>query len=424
MLYENIDIVEVDALKKRLIEIINRFEDEPNLPTSLNGRISLSDYAEILKYLKSYDFHKIEKIPKRFDKQETNLTRTLNLEFDYVTQEYSLFLETKSKQSSNQKVEQRKIQGGYKSGKSSFRLDRQQIEYINLTFYFNENSENHKKMIQSEVEIPRSIFSYWQSQGIPDNQIPIVVPSYSASRSKFKIHKGARFQDRINFHAPMATTDLIDFIMSTTFTQRYALDFSYQILNLFQMVYGAGVIHQDFKPDNILLYKVSEDQFQLKLTDFSYALKSSTRETHFAKSSRYYASPELIGYYGIPKKGVSPYAFSLSGVYQRGDKSLGAPHWANDAWAVATTIYMVLYGDFPSDPSNLDWLKRLFADTRQDRPTPEKALEDFSNYYHLSYERHRGRLISFNDLIKSSSVLNSEQSSQEQNQTRSCTFTR
>lgn len=389
MFYQKPDLKKIEALQERLTDVFEHSEEENKLPASLNGRIKFSDYKKILDYFKEYNFNKIKKIPKRFDKKRTNLPRTLNLEFDYVTKEYSLFLETKSKQDSNEKVKQPNLFGANKRGKFSFRLDQQDNDYINLTFYHYRKDEIFQQMIENEIQIPRIIFDHAKNNGISENDIPIIVPSHSSVQKKSKLHHGTVFSHRISFHAPMALADLISLLTNQDWDKKYIINLTYQTLKIYETVYNAGIIYQDYKPDNILVFKIAEGQFQLKLTDFGFALKASSSQNHVARTTMFYASPEIASYNSLCRGDVSPYAFSQASFYDSRNQILKYPHWGNDAWAIASTIYGIYFGRFPLDSSPMCWLQKLFSTDRNKRSTPSEALDDFSKYYHVNYKRKK-----------------------------------
>lgn len=387
MFHQKSDSPKIEALQNRLTEVINTFEVDNKLPASLDDRISLSDYKSILDYFKEYKFNKIKKIPKRFDKKKTKLPRTLSLEFDHVTKGYSLFLETKSKQASNEKLKQLEMRGTYKVAKFCFRLDQPDQDYINLTFYHDKNNEAFREMIRNEIYIPRMIFDYCKSNLISENDIPIVVPSHSSVQKKQKYYNGKKFSHRISFHAPRALMDLTNLVTGDNWEERYRVTFAYQILKIYEAVYNAGIIYQDYKPDNVLVYTLSDGSFRLKLTDFGFAVEASSCQNQVVKGTSFYFSPELIAYSHLKPQDVSPYAFSKVWFYSKPDNSLSVPHWGNDAWAVATTIYCIYFQSFPYHLSDMDWLKHLFATNRTKRSRPKKALDEFSRYYHVNYSQ-------------------------------------
>jgi serine/threonine-protein kinase len=130
-----------------------------------------------------------------------------------------------------------------------------------------------------------------------------------------------------------------------------ALDFSCQILNAVDHAHGAGILHRDLRPGNML---VSESGI-LKVTDFG--------------TSRFLE----IAAHGTTVIGSPP--------YMAPEQFHGKAVFASDVYSVGVTMYQMLTGSLPYDtpaPADLARLQRgeLVTAPRLKNPKIPKAIND------------------------------------------------
>jgi len=130
-----------------------------------------------------------------------------------------------------------------------------------------------------------------------------------------------------------------------------ALDFACQMCNAVDHAHGAGVLHRDLRPGNMLI----SDSGMLKVTDFG--------------TSRFLE----IAAHGTTVIGSPP--------YMAPEQFYGKAVFASDVYSVGITIYQMLTGSLPYDtpaPADIQRLLRgeLLTSPRIKNPKIPKAIND------------------------------------------------
>jgi serine/threonine protein kinase len=130
-----------------------------------------------------------------------------------------------------------------------------------------------------------------------------------------------------------------------------ALDFACQMCNAVDHAHGAGVLHRDLRPGNMLI----SESGMLKVTDFG--------------TSRFLE----IAAHGTTVIGSPP--------YMAPEQFYGKAVFASDVYSVGITIYQMLTGSLPYDtpaPADIERLMRgeLLASPRIKNPKIPKAIND------------------------------------------------
>lgn len=128
------------------------------------------------------------------------------------------------------------------------------------------------------------------------------------------------------------------------------------VLSGLGVAHAQGVVHRDFKPDNIFLARLSDGSTQPKLIDFGVA--------HVAlpvASSKLTVPGMLLG---------TPEYMAPEQVAARDDIDLRA-----DIWAVGVTLYYLMVGVVPFDGANLPALFDAVMEAHVPFPTRAKGLD-------------------------------------------------
>lgn len=317
----------------------------------------------------------------RFAKDTTGLSRTFNV-IRSPSGEYALILETKSKLANHTQAHPDKQDlpvksGTLKSGKPAWRIEGGYDEYFNLTIYLKKSS-NYLDAIH-EYQLPWLIDSpfvakYLQSQLYLNEKGHLKISLYASK-------------------APFNLSELLSTYPQLSYEQKDIL--ISDLLKGIKAFHDLGYVHQDIKPENLLIYYVN-GKFRLRLTDYGLS-------THFDDkiilplSSKGNASPEILyfhntttssvfEFYQSPtvKKGIAFWLLnSMRALYPplhwAKRRECSTPHYANDIWAAGIVIYHLLYGQEPT-PNDLNaiqyhpLLKRMLHPDRNQRMTINEAI--------------------------------------------------
>ncbi|MCS5708481.1 protein kinase [Candidatus Berkiella cookevillensis] len=163
-----------------------------------------------------------------------------------------------------------------------------------------------------------------------------------------------------------------------------------QIMDAVAFTHAKNVVHQDIKPQNILIYRDKSGALVAKLSDFGISVKNN-RNIHAPLSTLGYESPQILAYYQDRNSEQYNYYFSNSlrtlgkDVFNRFKDQIIEPGKAcpsNDCWALGVMYYELMHGKKPtisivtyakkSGNPIIDGLLRVHANDRLDSAT---ALE-------------------------------------------------
>lgn len=379
----------IKALKTKLVNEQKRHELSKMMPIEIQDRLNEDEYSSILEYFIQYDMNDTH-FPARFPKEKTNLARTVNLVKDPISNEIHIFLEIKSKYIFGRKSKINDVIGSRKKGSHSFSIDSNSL-FMNLNYYHN-NTITNRYAIENEFNCAYRVYCYAQSMGFDSSDIPIIVPALGKTFFKAKNYRRKQFLYKTSFYSPLASCDLTDWISSHPFmidNMNQYHHISYQIHIAVALCHEAGIIHQDIKPDNIL---VVEPLNKIFLNDFGVAVEFAGEIHYDACATRYYASPELLIAYPNNKSywQYSVYASTVLRIHEVLKDRLAQEAYnidyktasvKNDVWAEAVTIFTCYTGFFPEVGdvtfNHYPWLCAMFESVREKRPTSLEALITF-----------------------------------------------
>ena len=169
-------------------------------------------------------------------------------------------------------------------------------------------------------------------------------------------------------------------------------------------LFNTKYVHQDLKPDNILVLGDSEKGYRLALTDFG--LAQPLECVLKPRCTAGYQSPEMSAcadfyepdneYYDDAYRATTGYRLStimrkekvadeeggsLSPSKIQADPSLWRPHPKNDSWAMGIVLFELIYGCYPETKEHWSYvqanplLKALLEVEREKRVTIGEALD-------------------------------------------------
>lgn len=303
---------------------------------------SLKSFKNYLKNLKPGESHRVSK-------EDSKLPRTLQI-FRKFDKKYLLILETKSKLANNLKDPETKVkQGGFKKGKTTWRIDVPAEPYFNLVNRV--HSDREYKQLINEVSISNQVKSKY------------ILP-YLMSKP-FK-------QNKISIYSPKAIGTLDEFSKMPQCTyfikQKLILDIMLGLKDL----HDNGYIHQDIKPQNILVFK-EKNTYIAKLIDFGLTTLECKSKSKKPLATFGYESPEISRYYALRRKdplyshfhrdlkekSFGQYFDSLFSIMQNEKhKSQAHPDKSNDIWALGVVMLEFLFGYNKAIPSALHFMNK------------------------------------------------------------------
>lgn len=133
-----------------------------------------------------------------------------------------------------------------------------------------------------------------------------------------------------------------------------------QILDAVSFIHSKGVIHQDLKPQNILIHRDKNGALIAKLSDFGISVKNNpfdNSKIHAPLSTLGYESPQILAYYREKNSEQYNYYFGNSfktlakDVFNRFKDQIIKPSKActsNDCWALGVIYYELMHAKKPT----------------------------------------------------------------------------
>ncbi len=368
-----------------------------SLNPELAKKLSDKDYQEILNFFSNENNKELQDSllllkpgdSIRFSKESTQLPRTINI-VRSSNGEYKLIAETKRKLQDNTKdLDMPVARGAIKTGKPSWRLDVQE-EYFGLTMSVG-NDHPHLKEYIEEIKKESEL-----SRSLGENSTAIC-----ATETGQIYEKNGR--TKITVYSPKAIGTLDSVLESLSDNREAKEQLIDDLLKGVKAMHDAGMVHQDLKPQNLLVYKDINGKYSLKIADFGEAKKHGNK-SEYAAGPKLYQSPEMAYYYTNPYEtdkankeyGETYYAKKIGilgrvvidskegqntyPVDEKKREQFKSPDKSNDMWAVGLLIHYIQYNCLPQNMHDLNQakkdplLKGLLDIDRENRIDIDKAL--------------------------------------------------
>jgi hypothetical protein len=382
---------------EKISELFQRIEErkaeqQNALPESLTPLIKVADLNAIYSYLIDNQ-EKIEKElengkPYRLDKKTTLLARTLNFIIDPISKDIILILETKRKVASNRKnLKTKTFSGSFKTTKVAWRIDSETPQKMaNAVYYVDRNaslSDAQKEAMAAQKVVNAN----------PGVDCYINVPALGPVIAKAGIRKKdkVKYSKKQSFYSIWASGGSLDnFMISNEFkllNVQQIDTMAEQLLTSLIKLHQAGMIHQDIKPDNILVFKNELGEYRLELADFGkvYINGGKVSGNSDVHATAQYDSPEIAAlnkatsasdheqYYDKEK----PSYGRDFGQYMDSFPEYAMPHAANDMWSIGIVLHELYYKTKPEVNQKTQFsplIAGLLQRERADRLTAEEAL--------------------------------------------------
>jgi len=226
-------------------------------------------------------------------------------------------------------------------------------------------------------------------------------------------HYNSLNQVKSNCYAKKGTT-LASYLASSTLykslTNAHKQQMFYSLLKEIHTLHNAGIIHQDIKPDNIIIYYDSNsDKYEAKLTDLGVCSKLRPKE---AIATAGYESPEMIEsrffeskYVEYQKTNGQFNTIAYMFANKPYDKSCTTPHEKNDMWAIGIVYLFLMYNrkaalsaininsykpELEEILKNNDlWIKGLLNPNREKRMSINEAILNIDNSIFAIYSQNK-----------------------------------
>ena len=375
--YERLDAAKLNTLNPELMKklspkeyqaILAFFTDDQN--TLLKGQLSQLEKGQSC----------------RFAKEDTGLPRTINI-FRNREGEYKLLVDTKRKLADGIKDLNAPVVHG--AGKSSWRLDVQE-EYLGVTTSVDPHDQKHGAYLD-EIKIKSE-----RTQAFGERSSAICATDIGV-----EFDKGDTKKVTVYSRKAIGTLDtVLERLGDNTGAKNKLIS---DLLHGVKAMHDLGYVHQDLKPENLLVYDDGQGGYTLKLTGFD-GVKKQGDDRQYAAGAHKFQSPELAYYYtnAFDKDnanrdyGQKYYAQELGLIGRLAiDSPEGAekypqqaqlreqyklPNKGNDMWAVGMLVYYIQHGILPETVSDIEQaktcplLKGLLDISRDDRIDIDSAI--------------------------------------------------
>lgn len=387
-----------DSVLGKFIQRLRNNAQKSTVPPLLDDIFFQSDLKNIFEYVINYITRNANKFATlmngksvRLDKTVTNLTRHLQISKS-SSGKFRLFVETNRKSKMGEKNLENALlgKGTFKTVLRCYQLD----------------TETPKTWACAKVknEIRETV-----DEAKLTNEL---IHPYIAH---FEIGNRYKNGKKITLYSKIAIGTLEDVVngkIAASATEKETL--MMQIMDAVAFAHSKGVIHQDIKPQNILIYRDKNGSLVAKLSDFGLAVKSNPLnrgKINAPLSTIGYESPQILAYY--QDKGSEQYDYYFSdttrtlgkAVFNRFHSEIIKPNRAcqsNDCWALGVMYYELMHGKQPnlsvvtykrkSGNSIIDGLLSVQADQRLDSASAleqiKQRVEEMtarSNHMTLSY---------------------------------------
>ncbi len=414
-------------MKEKIAAFFVRMQTQLNalnqfgLPKELKELISFSGLKSIYHYIQAPQQQTdifnilIHHVPHRLAKEDSQLDRTLNFIIDPLTSDINLILETKSKVVNQDGITEKTqipvFVGTTKSTKPAWRIDTPTpLKMANAVFYVHNEKAIDKKLRKARTAelIAQTIV---EKAGIEaEKHINVTAIGVELKKTGYRKHtednQPIPYFAKQSYYSPYALGDLETFLsktapnnLSTTVRNRMAE----YLLQGIKYIHDAGVIHQDIKITNLLVYPDKDGFFSLKITDFGIAYHPTLRPDVLVLASTSYESPEISYIYNKIKN--SPrFKFYYDYFHQSRYPSYGKEifinmsetnqfldkknanycycycHPANDIWAAGIALHILYKFKLPAINNNLSdnpVLTGMLHPLRENRLSIDQALNLF-----------------------------------------------
>jgi serine/threonine protein kinase len=415
-------MVDLALHHQKIDEFLQRIKDRHeelysrHMPMELQGLLTIEELKAIYWQFiysgnKLYSVYNLKKgEPYRIAKEDSGLSRTVNLIVDPVTKDLCLMLETKSKTTAQKDSVLPVLSGSYKTTKPAWRIDSiKPKKYANSVYYASDEDEIEEA--KKEVSVSQKaqfagadIFTNLMIAGAAFNKAGV-----QCVRESIGNNVNRPYQKKISLYSKWANLgDLGAWLKTYPFLTKAQLDeLTTQLLIAIENFHEKGFVHQDVKLENILVYKDDRGKYRLALTDFGEV--DSTELPQLRPKATYgYESPEISAAHYFWQKNPS---FSYDYFHQRGTVSYGSEvfkqnqkfykdqidkqksqfaraHKANDMWAIGIVLEKLYQSTFYGQSWNAKsypLISGLLNPDREKRLTAPQALI-------LAYIRVSGRL--------------------------------
>jgi serine/threonine protein kinase len=383
---------------ERLAKKMEETEQQSTLPKELKSLIARDDLIDIYRTVLRYENIKTQIIatlkagkPFRWAKEESGLSRTINIIFDPDTNDIFLMLETKSKviDASDTTIKDipntPKFSGTSKTAKPAWRIDSPKpTKYANAVFYAKVKSE--LKEAKVEASIGRKAAKQKTNTFLNQTTMgpKIKVPGTRSANSE-------QYESKQSFYSKWASGGSLSDFLKSNKGQNLSLiqskKLAAQLLLSVKAMHDSNLIHQDIKTSNILVFQDEQGNYNLELADFGLVYDPENPNLNKdALATLGYESPEIsvinkksdAGFHGyFYNMGYPSYGREIAKTLSP-ESSFKRPHKANDLWSAGVVIHQIFNkGNAPTEQTSVLFtplLEGLLNPIREDRLTAEQAL--------------------------------------------------
>ncbi len=366
-------IFKIIAFKLNIINICNHSDEYfKNNQLLANHNISIVDFKKILNFAMNLKYKQIKRIKNSFCflNNKYNLPKTvsiLNIDNKY----YSLIIETRHTNSANKENEHigsistfKKINIGLMISANKVQLLASSVQTINLKNY------NAQEM-QSFIEIEKF------NNAINEIKISRQVSNLHVLRYHFGNCYKINNKLFVTAYSSLMDCDLAYYVYKhiddNTYSQQ-SIKFIQDIINGLKAIHGFDYVHQDIKPNNILV-KFSNNKNKLHhalVCDLNLTKKEHVNiipETTYG-----YESPEIFSVhkwlYDRNKKNNHKYyeknnsIGKLMATNDNFKNNIQTPHKASDIWALGITILYMIFNEHPNNTEHIAVISNILSKSK------------------------------------------------------------